>query len=162
MNKTSKKEMYIMQALCETGLRYLARDNDGSLYGFTGKPVKQDGDWNGDGPMPLVGALFDDEFHWIPSDAEEPFDMKAVVHPVLKAREARYLENLLRPFEERVTSVSRETTEMAAGYEHLVVNTDDAVDGTRALSFPPFKAGKAYKGMELGKRYTLDELGLFQ
>jgi len=161
MNKTSKKEMYIMQALCETGLRYLARDNDGSLYGFTGKPVKQDGDWNGDGPLLLVGALFSDEFRWIPSDAEEPFDMKAVVHPVLKAREARYLENLLRPFEERVTSVSRKATEIA-GYEHLVVDTEDAIDGIGVLSFPPFKAGKAYEGMELGRQYTLDELGLFQ
>ena len=40
-------------------------------------------------------------------------------------------------------------------YEFIILNLDN--DG---IFLPSFKKGKMYKGMELNKEYTLEELGL--
>lgn len=49
-------------------------------------------------------------------------------------------------------------------YECLCIHTidEDDVFAEADTYLPPFKAGTMYKGMELNKEYTLEELGLFE
>ena len=46
--------------------------------------------------------------------------------------------------------------------EYLRIHIHDALDGAYYdISLPCFKKNTMYKNMELGKRYTLEELGLW-
>lgn len=73
--------------------------------------------------------------------------------PILDIEEKAYLENVLRPFKDRVNFVHKRGDNE---YEHIAFETDDDF-----CTFPYFKKGTMYKGMEFGKEYTLKELGLF-
>lgn len=67
--------------------------------------------------------------------------------------EKKYLSEVIRPFSEEVTAI--EKLETPAGKEYiLIILKDDS------MSFPSFKKGRMYKGLELEKRYTPEELGL--
>lgn len=156
----NQAEKAAMTALAALGTKYLGRDSDGKLYGFSEKPVRQDGDWMGDHPVQLVGTLFDDSFSFVTSDAEEPVVVTDVTAPLLTRRETRYLGTLLRPFEQRVADVTKKKA--GEGYERLVIRTDDMMEGPGEIAFPVFKAGKAYAGLEADHAYTLEELKLFQ
>lgn len=82
------------------------------------------------------------------------------IEPLLKDKEKRYIENVIRPFKNRVKGVVKNKT--TTGYEYLnfiVVS----LDKTRTDSFglPLFNCNTAYLGMELGKWYMPEKLGLF-
>lgn len=77
---------------------------------------------------------------------------------ILDAKEKEYLSNLIEPFKNRIEYIIK----------HSVINTEYIhihVSGfneyvSDSFSFPSFKKGKMYKGMELDKKYTLKELGI--
>lgn len=75
--------------------------------------------------------------------------------PILDKVEKRYLENLLRPFKDMVKYVEK----IRCQKEYLYICLDKADD---CITLPYFKKNTMYKGMELGKKYTLKELGLFE
>ena len=67
--------------------------------------------------------------------------------------EKKYLSEVIRPFRKEVTVIKK--LETPAGKEYiLIILKDDS------MSFPSFKKGRMYKGLELEKRYTPEELGL--
>lgn len=67
--------------------------------------------------------------------------------------EKKYLSEVIRPFRKEVTVIKKLGT--PAGKEYiLIILKDDS------MSFPSFKKGRMYKGLELEKRYTPEELGL--
>lgn len=67
--------------------------------------------------------------------------------------EKKYLSEVIRPFRKEVTVIKKLGT--PAGKEYiLIILKDDC------MSFPSFKKGRMYKGLELEKRYTPEELGL--
>ena len=82
------------------------------------------------------------------------------IEPLLKDKEKRYIENVIRPFKNRVKGVVKNET--TTGYEYLnfIVMS---LDKTRTDSFglPLFNCNTAYLGMELGKWYMPEKLGLF-
>ena len=73
--------------------------------------------------------------------------------PILDIEEKAYLEGVLRPFKNRVMYVAKRGD---SEYERIAFETDDDF-----CTLPSFKINTMYKGMELGKEYTLKELGLF-
>ena len=75
--------------------------------------------------------------------------------PILDKEEKEYLENVIRPFKDRVKGIRR-----TDGYtkQFIIIEMISEKD----VSLPYFKAGSMYKGMELCKSYTIEELGLFQ
>lgn len=79
--------------------------------------------------------------------------------PILDDTEKKYLEAVLRPFKGRVKYVRRCTSSYDAKKEYLYfsVNGDEP-----NFNLPCFTAWSMYKGMELGRAYTLNELGLFE
>lgn len=76
---------------------------------------------------------------------------------ILNDTEREYLSAVLRPFWKNICTVCKKSTQSYSGlsYEYLVVNLS-----TERWCFPKFVEGTMYKGLELGKGYTLEELGL--
>lgn len=75
---------------------------------------------------------------------------------LLTPKEKEYLENVIRPFKDIVEYIAK--SNMDNNLEYLCINIKDDYH----LCFPNFLKNKYYKGLEIGKKYTLKELGLFQ
>lgn len=73
--------------------------------------------------------------------------------PILDDVEREYLSAVIKPFRDKVTSIYKLNSNEHK--EYILINLED--DFT---NMPYFEAGTMYKGMETGKRYTLEELGL--
>lgn len=76
---------------------------------------------------------------------------------ILDEVERRYLERVLRPFKDEVDYIEKQPSSgTEEEFIHFYIRNDFN------FIFPNFKKQTMYKGMELYKPYTLDELGLFQ
>ena len=78
---------------------------------------------------------------------EEEYDPK-----ILDEKEKEYLSAVIKPFREEVETIEKTSF---SGYEQLQIS-----DGDTIMAFPCFEKGTMYKGMEVDKDYTLEELGL--
>lgn len=76
--------------------------------------------------------------------------------PILDDVEKRYLENVLKPFKDKVNYLIKHNDRHKGYYIIVTIYEEDS------LLFPYFKKNKMYKGMEVNKRYSLKELGLFE
>ena len=74
---------------------------------------------------------------------------------VLDKVEKEYLENVLRPFKDRVFYIEKRNN-YNQQYLHIHLKTYEFI------RLPNFEKNTMYKGMELNKEYTLKELGLFE
>ncbi|PWL65952.1 MAG: hypothetical protein DBY26_06695 [Amedibacillus dolichus] len=80
-----------------------------------------------------------------------------VEKPILDKVEKRYLENVLRPFKDKVEFIRKNFhCSKSQEYIHIGIKNDFDID------FPNFQQGTMYKGMEENKPYTLEKLGLFE
>ena len=79
--------------------------------------------------------------------------------PILNDVEKEYLGNIIKPFRDRVISIRKIED---PGEECLIVYVEHFKDKSIGETFmlPSFEMKTMYKGMELGKRYTPEELGL--
>lgn len=82
---------------------------------------------------------------------------------ILTDKEKEYLQNVIKPFRNRVKYITKETEINA--YEFIVMDVINPLNtsfyfGTEYINLPYFKQGTMYKNMEVGKKYTLEELGL--
>ena len=76
--------------------------------------------------------------------------------PILDEAERKYLSCVIRPFRDRVKCIIKKKSYDYDNREYIVIHA-----GTHETTpFPYFKKGTMYKGMELNKEYTLEELGL--
>ena len=77
--------------------------------------------------------------------------------PILTDAERKYLSAVLRPFKENVRTICKKYFQSYSdlSYEYIVVKLS-----TERWGFPKFIEGTMYKGMELDKEYSLEELGL--
>ena len=81
------------------------------------------------------------------------------VEPILDEVEKRYLAGVIRPFRGEVKFISKNCC--GKGFERIEAKCCSAKGGVTSYSYlPVFKAGTMYKGMELNRKYTLEELGL--
>ena len=74
-----------------------------------------------------------------------------VEQPILDDKEKEYLSNVIKPFRDRVSSISKD-----GPLEYITIS----LDGDDFAILPNFEKGTMYKGMETNRRYTLEELGL--
>ena len=79
-----------------------------------------------------------------------------VEEPILDEEERKYLSGVIRPFRDRITNIIKKESLDFIGKEYIVIHCDEY----ETTMFPYFKKGTMYKGMELNKEYTLEELGL--
>ena len=71
--------------------------------------------------------------------------------PILNEKEKEYLSSVIKPFRDRVSSISK-----GGPLEYITIS----LDGDDFAILPNFEEDTMYKGMTLGKKYTLEELEL--
>ena len=74
---------------------------------------------------------------------------------ILDKEEKEYLSAVIRPFKNKITYISKKQSQFESGREIIVIYTN-----MRGGCLPSFRENTMYKGMELNKNYTLEELGL--
>ncbi len=78
--------------------------------------------------------------------------------PILDDIEKEYLSGVIKPFRNKVVDIIKRGISI---HEYIVIYYRDDIDiGMQYMCFPFFNKGTMYKGMEVGKKYTLEELGL--
>lgn len=87
---------------------------------------------------------------WLLSEAEEP---------ILDEVEREYLSAVIKPFKNRVHYITQVKGVYEKNRNYIRIKVGDN-DEPEFINLPWFKANKMYKGMETGKEYTLEELGL--
>lgn len=76
---------------------------------------------------------------------------------ILDKVEKEYLGAIIKPFRDKVDSITKyRGVYTHVNEEYIVIDTNCGDD----ITFPNFKKGTMYTGMEAGKEYTLKELGL--
>ena len=81
-----------------------------------------------------------------------------VEQPILDDIEKKYLGNIIKPFRDRIVWIKKIDSPIQ-NYEYIKICYQDN-NYTIVLNFPDFKAGTMYRGMKIGKSYTLKELGI--
>lgn len=84
---------------------------------------------------------------------------------ILDKVEKEYLRNVIKPFKNNIQYIIKQTGPDHSDYEYITIfinsiTNTDWLD-QEYIVFPYFKKGTMYKNMEIGKKYTLEELGLF-
>ena len=75
-----------------------------------------------------------------------------VEEPILDEEERKYLSDVIRPFRDRVDCI-RKMNNSEGDYITIYLKTD-------YFCLPYFQKETMYKGLELDKEYTLEDLGL--
>lgn len=83
---------------------------------------------------------------WLLEEAKEP---------ILDDTEREYLSAVIKPFRGKVSHIVKMHSKVDT-YEYICIG----VKGYEVMFFPKFEENTMYKGMELGRKYALDELGL--
>ena len=79
--------------------------------------------------------------------------------PILNDAEKEYLGNIIKPFRDRIIWIGKSVYIPGEYIEIYLRHYDDGCS-SYSIILPYFKKGTMYKGMELDKEYTLEELGL--
>ena len=78
--------------------------------------------------------------------------------PILDDIEKKYLSNIIKPFRNKIKYI-RKISSPTENFEYIRICYQDH-NYTNVLNFPDFKVGTMYRGMKIGKAYTLKELGI--
>ena len=79
--------------------------------------------------------------------------------PILTEKEKEYLSNVIKPFRKNIITIKKVGCCGREYIEIFIYRSGETVS-CESISFPYFEKGTMYKGMEIEKEYTLDELGL--
>ena len=79
--------------------------------------------------------------------------------PILDDIEKKYLSNVIKPFRNRVFYI-RKYYFSSDEFIEICVNHYKVTDDYLSFALPLFKKETMYKGMQIGKRYTVEELDL--
>ena len=77
--------------------------------------------------------------------------------PILDEKEKEYLSAVIKPFRNKVYAIAKYDDGDDNYYIQIMMKQNVYFE---YIDFPYFKKGTMYKGMELKKEYTVEELGL--
>lgn len=82
--------------------------------------------------------------------------------PILDDAEKQYLSAVIKPFRDDVQYIVKFGGKFSSrAYEEIDVRYQDKMSGDKyCFLLPRFEKGTMYKGMEVNRHYTLEELGL--
>lgn len=159
MTKYSDIEIQTAKNLLKEGYKWIARNGSGRLFAYYEKPIKADTCWYSIWyPIENSGYVCKELvpiFQSIRFDDKEPVNLESIVHPqILDDVERRYLSTVIRPFKNRVKYITKRSI-MDRKKEYIYIHvTDDCI------CLPCFRKGSMYKGMEIDRNYSFEELGL--
>ena len=151
-SKYSDIEIQTAKNLLKEGYKWIARDESGCLFAYTDKPSKVGtywwSVWYSDCTCDYVPI-----FQSVCFSDKEPTSLESIVHPqILDDAEKRYLSAVIRPFRKKIKYIVKMRYDKS---EFIFMRV-----GTSSIYMPYFDIGTMYKGMEIAKKYTLEELGL--
>ena len=76
--------------------------------------------------------------------------------PVLDGAERKYLSRVIRPWRDKVEYIRKINFDDEDEFIVIIYRERES----KAMPLPCFKKGTMYKGMEVGKEYSLEDLGL--
>ena len=82
---------------------------------------------------------------------------KEKINSVLDAAEKKYLSAVIKPFRNKVYAIAKYDDGNDYYYIQIMIKQNVYFE---YIDFPYFKKGTMYKGMELKKEYTVEQLGL--
>lgn len=156
MTKYSEIEIETAKNLLKKGYKWIARNKSGKLFVYSVKPHKADRVWYPMENCCYVCKEFVPIFQDVRFGDKEPVSLEAIVNPqILDDAERRYLSAVIRPFRDKVLHIKKGS--LGDVNEEYISIHFIKCDFT---CLPNFKKGTMYKGMEPGRGYTLEELGL--
>ena len=88
-------------------------------------------------------------------------ELEIIKKPILDEAEKKYLSNVIKPFRGKVKYIVKRNENESEYKSEYFESIRVVFEGSYwTLFFPYFEKGTMYKGMELDKEYTLEELGL--
>lgn len=101
------------------------------------------------------------ECYWVIKNSElTATDWEIYHEPILEVldeTERKYLENVIRPFKDKVLWIRKQKCGSRPSCCFLVIGLKNAITN---IWLPPFKANSMYLNMEFNKHYTIEELDL--
>lgn len=85
------------------------------------------------------------------------FGKYEIKKPILDDVEKEYLSGVIKPWRERVVGIVKSDTGI---YQYIGIITRDTNKNIVYMYLPSFKKGTMYKGMEVNKKYSLEDLEL--
>lgn len=79
------------------------------------------------------------------------------IKDILDETERKYLKDVITPFRNRVRYIIKQKY---YEYEYISIEYKEIGNSTYYIQLPNFKSNNMYKGMKIGKQYTLNELDL--
>ena len=144
----------------DIGYKWMARDQDGNLCIYEEKPKKEECSWYDDVYKYL--CYFNHLFPAIKWEDDEPTLIRDIYNPPIlnDLSEREYLKTVLKPFHENVAYVEKVhyypmNGDTSSSLVFLFIKLHDG-----KLEFHNFDSRKMYLGMELNKKYKMDELGI--
>lgn len=172
MNKYSEIEIQIANSLLRDGYKWLVRTMRGNVVAFSCKPCKNEGYWvwpsyaesevvSGKSAPLFQNIQWEDSGPTYIEDIVNPQILDEAERQYLSVAERQYLSVVIRPFRDKVRSITKNPKMNGKG-EYIVIDIGFQLENRHKffMFFPDFKSNTMYKGMELGKEYTLEELGL--
>ena len=150
-NKYTDIEIETAKNMLKKGLKWIGRNQSGRLSAHANKPSKVGTYWWSVGYSDCT-CDYVPIFQSVRFGDKEPVSLETIVHPqILDDAEKRYLKGVIRPFRNDVEKICK----TAGGDLEWI-----AFYGKSYFFLPYFDAGTMYKGMKLGHKYSLEELGL--
>lgn len=160
MNKYSEIEIQIANNLLKHGYKWLMRTMLGNVVAFSCEPYKIGGYWSWprNAESEIVSGKSTPLFQSIKWEDPGPTYIEDILNPkILNEAERQYLSAVIRPFRDRVSYICKVNTLERYGTQRIDIGfTDESID----MELPIFERGTMYKGMKIGKEYTLEELGI--
>ena len=88
--------------------------------------------------------------------------LKEHEEPILDDIEKEYLSNIIKPFKDKVSTISKRASFNSTGVDcYIEIRVKRVGNGYDFVSLPTFKPStKMYKNMKIGHIYSLEELNL--
>lgn len=83
-----------------------------------------------------------------------------IERPILDEAEREYLDAVVKPFRNKVISITKLDSEEMNGYEYICIEHREVCNERYFINLPCFKKGTIYKGMETDKAYSMEDMGL--
>ena len=150
----TKDEQAILRSL-PSPFKWIARDRDGCLFLYEDEPEKDEDEFvcrDSNTPTEYENLkIFKDIFKSVTFE-NSPIRFRS---EILDEMEKAYLKAVLKPFQKRIAYVRKMNAERG-GLQYIRV----MLKNSDWMSFPMFRAGTMYKGMTVGEKYSLEDLGI--
>ena len=120
-----------------------------------------------DCPFFFSNCIVDEKKSWVNnkdlySDKFLDIEIEVADEPLLTYKEKTYLENVLKPYKDRIIYIRKQT--VGRKWAEIIIKLESIIAEKLydMISLPVFEKDKYYKNMEIDRQYTLKDLELFK